>query len=78
MFTVTTRYRTTDKGQGRITATAQGKQATTVYDHEHSREWNHGNAAGELLRRMGFTSNIGVTHTAHDNARHTFEVDDSI
>lgn len=52
MLTITTTYKVTGKGEGRIVATAQGKQATVKYDHARSIAANHGAAAGALANRL--------------------------
>ena len=67
MFTITTRYTVTEKGAGRIVAKGNGKQATVVYDHEHSADWNHGEAAGTLCLKLGWTGDLdSIAHACND------------
>lgn len=49
MFTITTTYRTTPTGAGRVTAKGHGKQRTVNYDQGASVDANHGAAVGALL-----------------------------
>jgi hypothetical protein len=48
--TITTQYRTDPSGKGKVTAKADGKQRTVSYDPSRSVDYNHGAAAGALLR----------------------------
>lgn len=75
MFMVRTQYKTTYTGAGRIVAKAGGRQATVPYDHEHSADWNHGNAAGVLLLRTHYNGSGNITHKSDDNG-HVFLVHD--
>lgn len=45
---IRTEYQTDGKGAGRIVAKGNGKQRTVPFNHAHSADWNHGNAAGTL------------------------------
>jgi hypothetical protein len=49
MLNITTTYRTTATGAGRITAKGQGKQRTVSYDPALSVDANHGAALGALV-----------------------------
>lgn len=79
MLKVTTAYVSgTARGSnvGSIVAKSGGKQLTTRVDQSHSSEWNHGNAAGALLVKLGYSADLTEVHADHtatdDGQRHTF------
>lgn len=78
---ITTKYTTNVNGRSQIVAKGGGKQRTVSYDPSRSNDWNHGAAAGTLLRvhfgQVGqpalddLMSNI--THGSNDSGTvHTF------
>ena len=76
MLTITTTYKTNDKGQGRITAKGGGKQRTVAYDHSASPDRNHGLAAGTLALALGLNAQDAdnAQHTNNHDGTHTFRV----
>ena len=74
MVTITTTYKTNDKGQGRITAKGNGKQRTIPYDHDLTPEQNHGVAAGTLGLVFGWTPDVVdlCQHVNNHDGTHTF------
>lgn len=78
-FKVTTAITSTPAGATRYVAKGQGKQATVKPDLSKSNDWNHGNAAGTLLLKLGtrvLDLPVGsLTHDQSDDGTvHTFTV----
>lgn len=70
---IRTEYQTDGKGAGRIVAKGNGKQRTVPFDHAHSVDWNHGDAAG-VLSLVLFTGKTARRLFA-ENAKHMVEHD---
>lgn len=75
MLTITTTYKTNDKGAGRITAKGDGKQRTQPYNHAMSPAQNHGDAAGTLALVLGLPSDSAdiCLHRDNGDATHSFK-----
>lgn len=57
----------------KIVAKGGGKQRTVEFDTGHSEAWNHGAAAGTLLRAIGgFTTADTFTHEQVSETVHKF------
>jgi hypothetical protein len=76
MLKVTTARTSDSKGTSKVVAKCNGRQLTQTWDGEHSSEWNHGDTAGALLVKLGFSPDLAEVHADHtatdDGQRHTF------
>ena len=70
---IRTEYRTNATGKGQILAKCRGSQRTVSYDHDHTPEWNHGNAAGVLALALGLAWSDEATHENLDG-EHRFSL----